>query len=117
MNHQNHVPPPEPSLNGGLYTGAPFVPSAPWGNIPVTPDAGYMTHYNLRTANPPPGAIYQYPGSNRPGNSFTPMYGIERYKDARFNIYCTNDKENTMVSNLMDSNTNNARFTKYFYIN
>lgn len=116
MNQQKHIPPPEPSLNGGLYTGTSFTPGAPWGNLPVTPDAGYMTHYNLRTANPPPGAIYQYPGSNRPGNSFTHMIGIQKYKDDRFNIYCTDDTEKSIVSNLGGDNNNNARFTKYFYL-
>lgn len=75
-----------------------------------------MIHYNLRTADPPPGAIYQYPGSNRPGNSFTPMIGIQKYKDDRFNLYCIDDKEKSIVSNLRGGNNNNDRFTKYFYL-
>lgn len=115
--NKKHVPPPKPSLNGGLYTGVPFAPGAPWGNVQVTPDAGYMTHYNLRTANPPPGAIYQYPGANRPGNSFTEMTGVERYNDSRFNIFCINDKEKSLVSTLEDTKNNNTRFSKYYYVN
>lgn len=67
---------PAPSLNGGLYTGEPFLKNAPWANVPVLPDASYMIHYNLRSANPPPGAIYHYPGGQRPGNNTTVMYGV-----------------------------------------
>jgi hypothetical protein len=110
--------PPEPSLNGGLYTGTSFIPNAPWGNVPVIPDTGYMIHYNLRSANPPPGAIYQYPGSNRPGNSWTPMHGIQKYNDNRFNLYCIDEKEKEIVSNInINKNQHNNKFSKYFYLN
>ena len=69
---------PARSLNGGLYTGEPFKANAPWANVPVVPDAAYMIHYNLRSANPPPEALLHYPGTVRPGNN-EPVYdGITR---------------------------------------
>jgi hypothetical protein len=76
-----HVPPPPPSLNGGLYTGQPFASGAPWANVPVTPEGTYMTHVNLRSARPPPGAEYQYAGSIRPGNNFQAMPGVRLLSD------------------------------------
>jgi hypothetical protein len=67
---------PKPKVNGGLYTGTPFQKGAPWGNVPVVPDVAYMTNVNLRSADPPPGALFQYPGSTRPGNNEQNMPGI-----------------------------------------
>ena len=75
------VPPPQPSLNGGLYTGQPFAPGAPWANVPVTPEGTYMTHVNLRSAHPPPGASHQYAGSIRPGNNLQEMPGVSMLSD------------------------------------
>lgn len=72
------IPPPMPKLNGGLYTGEPFAKDAPYANVPVLADAGYMTHYNLASALPPPDATLQYPGGPRPGNNFQPMPSIEK---------------------------------------
>lgn len=66
----SYEPPPAPTLNAGLYTGMPFAPGAPWGNVPVVPDAGYMTSVNLLSANPPPGAISQFAETSfRVGNN------------------------------------------------
>ena len=76
--------PPPRKLNGGLYTGEPFKKDSIHANVPVIPDTGYMIHYNLRSANPPPGAIYQYPGNIRPGNNFQHMIGISKNK--KYNI-------------------------------
>tara|TARA_Y100001970_G_scaffold53416_1_gene67657 strand:- start:572 stop:988 length:417 start_codon:yes stop_codon:yes gene_type:complete len=70
---------PRPTYNAGLYSGEPF--DGPWGNISVTPTTTNMIHYNLRSANPPPGAIYQYPGTNRLGNNYVAMPGVNYYKD------------------------------------
>lgn len=82
------VPIPPPSLNGGLYTGEPFKKNAPWANVPVIPTVGYMIHYNLRSANPPPGAIYQYPGNIRPGNNHEEMPGVSGKIYEGYNIWC-----------------------------
>ena len=68
---------PPPKLNGGLYTGEPFEENAPWANVPVIPDVDYMTFVNLRSANPPPGAILQYPGYERKGNNYQSMPGVK----------------------------------------
>jgi hypothetical protein len=75
--NDRYVAPPKRALNGGLYTGEPFAAGAAWANVPMLPDAGYLTHYGLRLVDPPPppGAMTQYPGCFRPGNSFSPLPG------------------------------------------
>lgn len=69
-----YQPPPRPTLNGGLYTGTPFLPGAPWANVPEVPDAGYLTVVTLSTAHPPRCGQYQMlaGGGLRPGNN-TPL--------------------------------------------
>lgn len=91
---RQYVPPPPPILNGGLYTGEPFQKDAPWANVPVIADADYMTNINLRSANPPPQALYQYPGNTRPGNNYQANTGLKPYRgdngfeDATYNFNC-----------------------------
>ena len=58
---------PGPSYNGAVTIGEPCV--GPHCSIPVTPTSGYYTYYNLRSANPPSGAIYHSPSTYRLGNS------------------------------------------------
>jgi hypothetical protein len=96
-----YVPPPPRAHNGGLYTGEPFQKDAPWANVPVIPDVDYMTHVNLRSANPPPQALYQYQGNTRPGNNYqantglTPYVDSERFDGKPYNfscVSCTNIK-------------------------
>lgn len=83
------TPPPKPVLNGGLYTGKPFADNAPWANVPVIPDVSYMIHKNLKSAHPPPGAEFQYPGGNRPGNNTQIMPGVQQSKNNNYsNFYC-----------------------------
>jgi hypothetical protein len=74
-----NVAAPQPQYQGGIYTG----PQAygPWGFIPVTPTTSNMIHNNLRSANPPPGATVQYPGTNRLGNNFSAMPGVSWYNN------------------------------------
>lgn len=85
-----HVPPPAPSLNGGLYTGAAFAPDAPWRNFPATPDGAYLTHYNLRSARPPAAALFQFQGSHRPGNNWSRFYYVTQYEEGRaHDLACT----------------------------
>jgi hypothetical protein len=84
----SYIPAPRPTLNGGLYTGEPFAKNAPYANIPVVPDTEHIIHYNLRSANPPPEAITQYPGTTRPGNNFQNMPGVAKLSDTH-NLYCT----------------------------
>lgn len=78
-----YVPPPPRELNGGLFTGEPFLEGAPWANVPVIPDVDYMTNVNLRSANPPVQALFQYPGNTRPGNNFQENTGLQRYQGSR----------------------------------
>jgi hypothetical protein len=63
--------PTSPALNGGLYTGAPFLDGAPWRNYPARPETGNMIYNNLRKMNVPPDqALYHFPGGGiRPGNN------------------------------------------------
>ncbi len=75
-----YQPVPPPSLNGGLYTGQPFLEDAPWAHVHVDPDATEYIHRNLLRGNrPPPNARYQYPAT-RPGNSFVHWQGLKRYE-------------------------------------
>ena len=55
--------------------------TGPHASIPVVPTATNMIHHNLRSANPPPGAIHQYPGTNRDKNNYVPMPGVYWYAD------------------------------------
>ena len=70
-NRETKVPPSKP--NGGIY-GGPQSKNA-WANIPVTPTSMNLTHHNLRSANPPPGATEQYQGNDRLGNNYVAMPG------------------------------------------
>lgn len=80
--YENTTIPPSPP-NGGLYN-APQV-TAPWGNIPVIPSDLNLIHYNLRSANPPPGATEQYVGTDRMGNNYAPMIGVYWYNPEQSN--------------------------------
>lgn len=85
--HGNYVPPPPLKLNGGLYTGEPFAKDAPWGNVPVVADVDYMIQHNLRSANPPVQALFQYPGGVRPGNNYQAQTGL--IKPDGYDFICT----------------------------
>jgi hypothetical protein len=77
---------PNAPLNGGLYTGEPFAKGAPWANVPIVPDTDYMIHVALKSANPPPDALFQYPGYNRQGNNNQAMPGVETRKGYACNM-------------------------------
>jgi len=89
---------PAPMYNGGLYTGAPA--KGPWAPIPVTPTSTNMIMKNLKSANPPPGAMSQYVGTNRLGNNYTAMPGVNWYSNkgsvnkGPFAIKCVGGKRN-----------------------
>jgi len=68
---------PESLPNGGIFGGPQS--TEPWANIPVTPSGTNLIHYNLRSANPPPGATEQYVGTDRLGNNYNPMIGVYWY--------------------------------------
>ena len=104
---------PLPSLNGGLYTGEPFKEGAPYANIPIIPDGGYMTHFALRSADPPLQALYQYNDSYRPGNNTPVMPGIEPYKQGQYGIMCNNAVEKMHMKRCKCSK---CSCTKYYHI-
>ena len=74
---ETRAPPPVP--NGGLYGGPQAV--GEHASIHVIPTATNMIHNNLRSANPPPGAINQYPGTHRDRNNYVAMPGVCWYND------------------------------------
>lgn len=65
---------PDPVPNGGLFGGPQAM--GPYASIHVTPTTTNLINKNLRSANPPPGATEQYPGTNREGNNYVPMPGV-----------------------------------------
>lgn len=87
------VPVAPPSYNAGLYTGVPF--SGPWGNVPVAPTTTNYINNNLNSANPPPGGSVSYPGTQRLGNNYQAMPGVDSYQSTRqvnwgpFKMNCT----------------------------
>jgi hypothetical protein len=72
-------PIPERSLNGGWYTGEPFVKNAEYGNISVLPFSAYWNGENLKSANPPLGALMQMQAGYRPGNNTDPQINGLQY--------------------------------------
>ena len=83
---------PESLPNGGLFGGPQS--KGPWSNIPITPSGTNLIHYNLRSANPPPGATEQYVGTDRLGNNYVPMIGVNWYnpenKNGMYRMMVTN---------------------------
>ena len=67
---------PKPDVAAGLYTQE-F--KGPWGNINVTPTTSEYINKNLISANPPPGATTQYPGTIRQGNNYDTYVDVNDY--------------------------------------
>ena len=80
---------PAQSVHGGLYNSTSQ--GQEWHSIPVTPEMANMMN-NLASANPPPGAMQQFIGTNRPGNNSVNMPGVFRYQPnpAQPNMYNIN---------------------------
>ncbi len=91
--------PPSPP-NGGLFSGP--VAKGPYAAIPVPPSSTYYIHYNLRSANPPPGGIYQYIGHNRSSNNYQPMPGVFWLNDANGKYPSDNRYHIKFVKNNQD---------------
>lgn len=68
-NETSLIPPRR--VNGGLYTGQPALLNAPWGNIPIIPEAHiYVEQLKHADPTPPPRATDTIPGGGtRIGNS------------------------------------------------
>lgn len=82
---------PPRRLNGGLYTGEPALPKAPWGHIPVVPEAHIYITQNLKSANPPPRATDTIPGGGiRVGNSLA-KFPNHQLHSTRHNLQYVSD--------------------------
>jgi len=75
MNENTAIPDSLP--NGGIFAGPQS--TGAWANIPVIPSDTNLIHFNLRSANPPPGATEQYVSTDRLGNNYSPMIGVYWY--------------------------------------
>ena len=64
--------------NGGMYRGEPCGDRAHIPK-PVVHTGTYFHQVLLKSANPPPGAQEQYIGTNRSGNNYVVMPGIQWY--------------------------------------
>lgn len=77
--------------------------NGPHCTIPVKPEVSNMINNNLKSANPPPGALTQYPGTDRIGNNSMQMPGVSNYigtplNNGSFNIKCTGQKGGVLIS-------------------
>jgi len=91
-----HTKVPPPAYNGGLYGGEPF--AGPWGTVPVPATTSYHINKNLVSAEPPPLATTHYPGTERLGNNYTGMPGINWYaKDGLgpYNMQCVTGNQHS----------------------
>ena len=94
LNIPKTLPPnevPGPSYNGAVTIGEPC--QGGHCSIHVTPTVNNLINNNLKSANPPPGATINYPGTNRLGNNHIEMSGIQSYSGTEnnpgpFNIQC-----------------------------
>ena len=88
---------PDNSYNGAVTIGAPC--EGAHCAIPVPPTVSYMTNVNLRSANPPPGALQQFASTHRLGNNSDLNVGIGKYVNGTsqnpgpFNISVQGNKE------------------------
>jgi hypothetical protein len=64
-------------VNGGLY-GGPQVNHA-WMPQAVTPTETNLIMENLKSANPPPGALAHFVSTVRPGNNYTSMPNVYNF--------------------------------------
>ena len=88
---------PGPSYNGAVTIGEPC--KGPHCPVPAEPTAGYMTYQNLRSANPPKGALTQYASTDRPGNNSDTVPGLGVFRSRSktnpgpFRIHVQNPEE------------------------
>jgi hypothetical protein len=68
---------PTPPINGGLYGGEQVC--HPWMPQPVIPTDTNMIMNNLKSANPPPGALSQFVSTIREGNNYVSMPTVYNY--------------------------------------
>ena len=91
---------PPHDLNGGIYSGEQA--KGPWGHIPVIPTTTNYIYNNLKSAEPPPGALTSYPGTDRMGNNYQAMPGIQPYTNSNYGPF----KANCSLSVMNGGKTN-----------
>lgn len=74
---------PTSSYNGGITVGEKCI--GPHCSISVPPTTGYLVGSNLKSANPPPGALQQYPSTFRLGNNSDVNPRIKKYQGTQLN--------------------------------
>lgn len=74
---------PRPLPNGGLFSGPEPTPGSGYEAIYVPASSSYYINQNLRSANPPPGAVYQYISFTRPGNNLGSQPGVYWLNDGQ----------------------------------
>ena len=77
---ERNIPAPPPPKNGGLYTGTPFLPGAPWGNVPIIAES----HIHTRGAWAP----HHIPGGLRGENNVTVFPYHKKYDACGYYIQC-----------------------------
>ena len=106
----DYIQPQKPSLNANLYTWEPFYENGGHRSFPVIADATYMTHVNLRSANPPPNAVSQFTDTIRPGNNGQMFPKLKNFSNT--NIFCRNSNEVTPM--LKSSHSFNGDFSSQY---
>jgi|UniRef100_A0A6C0BRD6 hypothetical protein len=111
-----YLPPPLASLNGGLYTGEPFDDNDTYKNYPNKADSVFLHSVALKSANPPPSAVNQYPDSFRPGNNIpdSKLIGLKQY-DNLHSIICTNNSPPIMKKNVNASLSSDLKNNFYSF--
>lgn len=69
------------AVNGGLYGGSSTHVDRAHIPKPVYPTGAFFTSVLLPHANPPPGAIKQIVGLNRPGNNYAAAEPVSWYQN------------------------------------
>jgi hypothetical protein len=132
-----YMPPPEPSVCGGLFTGEDFPKDAPHRNFPLTPDTVVYLQQGLSIGNNvPEKAMYMLPPT-REGNSFVDWSSLQSYEGTAINhgpyntycapitckekqcycdeVLCKEDANRYCNAENCINKTENTEFVKYFY--
>ena len=114
---------PSPLKNGGWFTGPQATGS--WRNVYVPPTTSGAIK-NLASANPPPGAMEQYPGTLRLGNNYFATPDLKNYEttlptnQGPFAMNCTGGRRrvkkgrnNKNKNNNNNNNNNNKKKNRH----
>jgi hypothetical protein len=83
---------PPRAVNGGLYTGAPAAPGAPWGNVPIVPEPHIMAKALVQYAGASERAAVMMPTYPRPGNNPVQLDGYQPFDEKLYpTMMCIRD--------------------------